>query len=881
MEIQDIKNQLSITELVAHYNLKTNTNHMLCCPWHNDKTPSLQIYLKTNTWTCFSSNCSAGSGDVIDFIMKYERISKYEALLKAKRLLGVETSKTKKRVDDKEVYTKFYQQSLKGIQRSKNGKAYAESRNLNYEKLQIGFSSYEMGKSWDDEIKKRAEELGLLKIKNCLIFPMKDKEGNVVSVYGRSIAYQSKVKHFYLKGGYKGLYPKYPTGEMKRLILTESIIDAAVLFEYLAIENECPELPQTEILALYGTNGWTKEHEQVVKEATKLEEVILFFDGDEAGIKAIEKYGELIKKIRPELIISKVETPLKEDVNSLIIGHDAMILESLLMNRKSIGTKQIKEEILQEEIDSPSTSGILNTDKVDLLRYETETLDISILGGIKITGLDRLKVTVKIVATNKKNSLPIRHSLDLYHVKQVEQLTQKISETFELRSNEVEKILSELTGELEKYREERIEEMKPKKKERIQLTAEEKRAALDYLKDKKLLRNTLTDIAKTGIVGEVNNSLIAYLAYTSRKREKPLHIMCLGASGMGKTYLQEKVSELIPDEEKIEITSLSDNALYYFGREALKQKLILIEDLDGAQNVLYPLRELQSKRRISKTVTLKDNKGKLNTVNLVVEGPVCVSGCTTKERIYEDNANRCILLYVDGSAAQDKRIMDYQKSISSGKVNKKEEARITCLLQNVQRLLQPIKIVNPYAEMIDLPREVFKPRRTLMLLLSFIETITFYHQYQRKVKVNEWTKEEYIESTPGDIESAFSLLKEVLFTKSDELAKTTRTFLERLKTEVKIGETFYTQEIRKQLRLSSSTVHRYIRDLQRNGYIKYVGGSKIKGYEYEILDYDEYKRLKDSVDEKLENILKRIPVSQSYPTSKNGINKELMVSDLT
>ena len=32
--------------------------------------------------------------------------------------------------------------------------------------------------------------------------------------------------------------------------------------------------------------------------------------------------------------------------------------------------------------------------------------------------------------------------------------------------------------------------------------------------------------------------------------------MCLGASGTGKTYLQEKVSELIPEEDKIEITSL-------------------------------------------------------------------------------------------------------------------------------------------------------------------------------------------------------------------------------------------------------------------------------------------------------------------------------------
>ena len=54
-----------------------------------------------------------------------------------------------------------------------------------------------------------------------------------------------------------------------------------------------------------------------------------------------------------------------------------------------------------------------------------------------------------------------------------------------------------------------------------------------------------------------------YLVFTSRLREQPLHIMSLGSSASGKTYLQEKVSELIPEEEKIEITTLSENALYY------------------------------------------------------------------------------------------------------------------------------------------------------------------------------------------------------------------------------------------------------------------------------------------------------------------------------
>lgn len=73
------------------------------------------------------------------------------------------------------------------------------------------------------------------------------------------------------------------------------------------------------------------------------------------------------------------------------------------------------------------------------------------------------------------------------------------------------------------------------------------------------------------------------------------------------------MSELIPEEDKQEITQVTENAIYYFKQDELKHKLLLIEDLDGAQSGQYPITELQSKKRISKTVTLKDNKGILET----------------------------------------------------------------------------------------------------------------------------------------------------------------------------------------------------------------------------------------------------------------------------
>jgi len=225
--------------------------------------------------------------------------------------------------------------------------------------------------------------------------------------------------------------------------------------------------------------------------------------------------------------------------------------------------------------------------------------------------------------------------------------------------------------------------------------------------------------------------------------------------------------------------------------------------------------------------------------------------------VYEDNANRCILLYIDDSVAQDQRVMDYQKKMSAGKISWLEEDRIKTKHQNMQRLLEPVEVINPYAELIDLPSSVFKPRRSLQILLSFIETITFYHQHQRKLKTNA-QGQAYIESTYQDIAWAFRLLKEVLFTKSDELTKASRKFLERLKQIIQPGDTFYTSPIRKQLRMNASNLKRYMVELQRYGDVKSKGGNRYRGYEYQISDYTEYEQLKSNIDHRLQEILLKI-----------------------
>ena len=49
MDIPTIKTRLTITQ-VDHYNLRPDRNHRLLCPFHEDKTPSLQVYPDTKTF---------------------------------------------------------------------------------------------------------------------------------------------------------------------------------------------------------------------------------------------------------------------------------------------------------------------------------------------------------------------------------------------------------------------------------------------------------------------------------------------------------------------------------------------------------------------------------------------------------------------------------------------------------------------------------------------------------------------------------------------------------------------------------------------------------------------------------------------------------------
>jgi len=923
MEISAIKSKLSILTVLHHYGLECDRNHMLKCPFHEEEDASMKIYPETNTYNCFG--CGR-NGDVIEFCSLKEG-SKHQGILKATELGGLPQPEHPVEMGSQvgegqtELLNQVFASFRNGLHRyaSKKPHTYLEGRNLDYKTLEMGYNSgqyHHHGKLRDAEIKAWVRT-GLLIpyggsvpnskgttytafAKDCIIFPLKDKGGQMVSLYGRSIqeGKNGSGKHFYLKNR-RGLYPGYPKKDTTKLILTEAVIDAATLLQIPKITKEYS------ILALYGTNGLTQEHLAAIKALEQLEEVILFFDGDAAGKEAIEKQRIAIGNLLPGIKLSEVETPEGEDVNSLAVAYEKDIFTHLLENRKlfllteSRGSTANQKEAPASNKESSASEptaepeeepplGKLNTRNPEYITYESGDLKVVILGGVNLQQIDRMRITVKISRLDTRSPLhSIRHTIDLYHTDYLEKFINKTSEQLEAGTHLIRRVLAELTELVEQYRLQRIESMKEQKPKNRELTEQQQRRAIRYLRSKKLMERTGEDIGKTGMIGETDNRLLMYLVFTSRLREQPLHVISLGASGTGKTYLQEKVSELIPEQEKLEITILSENAFYYFDRKELKHKLVLIEDMDGAENVLYPLRELQSKKKISKTIPIKDSKGNLKTITLRVEGPICLAGTTTRERLYEDNANRSLLIYLDGSRRHKEQIMEYQRRLSAGKVETKQENQLKELFKDMQTVLKPIRVRNPYAEHLKLPEYVFKPLRTNSHYLAVIETITFYHQYQREVKEDPVSGERYIETSLEDIRWANQLLKEVLLAKADELPKATREFFERLKTWLKAGnsEAFHAKEIREAFRMSSSSCNRYILELLRNSYIKISGGSKYRqGYEYQVVRPDEYQRLqqhvKTALDEALERIQESVELSpDQYPSvppvsqKENGILK--------
>jgi hypothetical protein len=301
--------------------------------------------------------------------------------------------------------------------------------------------------------------------------------------------------------------------------------------------------------------------------------------------------------------------------------------------------------------------------------------------------------------------------------------------------------------------------------------------------------------------------------------------------------------------------------------------------------MLMPLATLQTQGRLIKTRATKNKDGMLHSTTFEVEAKLCLIACAYAEKNYEQLSLPFLCLHLNHSNIQDINIMEYQKKCRAGLINQTEINQTQRRFQCVIASLKPANIINPFATLINLPDDIPHPRKTLLMLLNFIDTVTYFFQYQRETETDTSTGEVFIKTHPDDIELGFTLLKNCLFRRADELSTAARGFYNWLKKFLIEAQTdqFNALDIRKAKRIHPRTLNRYLQELCTFYYIQIIGGNKYRGgFLYKITNLGEDNTLNNSIENALKMTIKNIQTEhekQQSKTSKTNPNDQLQSTE--
>jgi len=507
----------------------------------------------------------------------------------------------------------------------------------------------------------------------------------------------------------------------------------------------------------------------------------------------------------------------------------------------------------------------------NFITFADEHFTIDVLGGVDLQQVEKMICTLRIA---HREFPPMRYTLDLYIDNQVDKLIRTLCDKWELTLFDVSKSVHEFIRQLETCKLERLRYPQNSDKP-FEMREEEEQEAKKYLSHKNLIQNLQRDLQHIGILGEDENALILFLTMASHKSANPFSVLCLAKSGIGKSYLLQKLSQCMPKNSFSFHTQISENALYYFDSKQIDNKALFIEDLEWTNAMLTPLATLQTQGKLIKTRATKDKDGMLHSTTFEVEGRLCLIACAYSEKNYESLSLPFLCLYLNHSHLQDINVMEYQKKCKAGLINQAEIVQTQRKLQCAIALLKGANVINPFATLIDLPDDLPYPRKTLLLLLNFIETITFFNQYQRASIVNEQTGEVMLKTQPEDIELAFNLLKNSLFRRADELGTMVRGFYVRLKKYLKEADTnqFTALDIRRAKRIHPRTLNRYLQELCTFHYTQIIGGNKYRGgFLYKVTDFNDDNTLNKGIEDALKITLEKVQNEYEKQSKTAGQN---------
>jgi DNA primase catalytic core len=772
VDFEQIKRTTDIVQVVASYGIalkKVGQDQVGLCPFHDDHHPSLRVTPGKGLFRCPS--CKA-TGNVIQFVARKEGISEREAGLKlltaipgVHRGVGArppvpangKTNGAQPLLEERaqvllERALAIYQ---KHFADAPEGRAYLAGRGITeasqWERHGVGYCDGKLPELLpnDERVRGELKTLGLLlpdgreRFADCVVFPIRDAEGRLTTLYGRRCAASTpkENRHHFLPGRATGLWNAAALKTHAQVVLVESVIDG------LSVEMA----GSANGVAVQGTNGLSAADVQTLRDYG-VQRVTLLLDGDKAGREATGRMKASLSFFSCQVL----SLPEGEDPNSYLQKHGAKKLAAFLAATNANAPAASAA--------SPGVTLLPGGFAVQfgLRHYEVRGLE---------SGPRKLKATVRVEHAGRLHV----DTLDFYSARWRRQLAQDLTRIFDDAAEVIEADIAKLMSLCEASQTGPGLNAAPPP---VETMTPEQRAEAEALgKSPDLIQTILDDYDRCGLVGERANKLLCYLAMTSRKMEKPLAVLILSSSGAGKTMLQDTAMQFCPPEDLVKLTSLSGKALFYKEGSSLKNKVLALEEGDGVEEAMYALRNLISAGELMSESTIKDPaSGRLTTMENRVEGPTAVFLTTTKPDSDPETKSRFFITSVDESRAQTQAILASQRrrQTLAGLTDKLAVEPVLRKHRNFQRLLQPLPVVNRYADQLSYADDRLQGRRDQPKYLNLINAVALLRQMQkqaRPVRNGEAGTVAYIEVDKEDIRLANELATEILGHSLDELSR--------------------------------------------------------------------------------------------------------------
>jgi hypothetical protein len=254
----------------------------------------------------------------------------------------------------------------------------------------------------------------------------------------------------------------------------------------------------------------------------------------------------------------------------------------------------------------------------------------------------------------------------------------------------------------------------------------ERDASLALLRAPDLLPRWLADLDAMGWVGEDDAKTVVVLSAISRLSDEPVWAM-LTADAPGERFPALGIlAAITPPEQCLHLSRLTDSALFHGGTDALKHKLLILDDLAGLSTAASTaLRMLQARGVLTATQVERDPvRGGMRTRVVEARGPLTVLTATSS-RVSPSLAASFVDVPLDDSAAQSQRLLAARQRV----VAPADRERIATRWIHAQRLLRALPVTIPSD--VTLPDMIRKHRALLAPFIGFVNASALLHQHQR------------------------------------------------------------------------------------------------------------------------------------------------------